>query len=156
VAGNGNSQNNSNALTLLKNGNLMISGSLSQGGDLRLKQNIKPLSNVLLKLKNIQPVSFSWKDINTYDEDKHIGIIAQELQKEYPELVTQDLNGYLNVEYSALSSLLLQALNEQQNKVKALEDKISALEDKTSILGALKTEFEEQKKSIQLLLAGIN
>lgn len=119
VCGNGTSTTTSNALTLYKNGNMTIAGTLTENSDIRLKENITPLKNVLSSVENITPVYYQFKNKQTHPEGTHIGFIAQEIEKEFPELVNKDSRGYLSVEYSNMTAVLLKSIKE----LKAEKDK---------------------------------
>lgn len=54
---------------------------------------------------------------------KHYGLIAQDLQKIYPDLVYEDANGYLSIEYTGLIPLLIQSIKELKNEVETLKTK---------------------------------
>jgi hypothetical protein len=91
-----------------------IAGTCSS--DVRLKQNIEPLSPVLDQLIQLQPVSYEWK-ADEYPEyhfgpERTTGLIAQEVEKVFPGMVATDERGYKAVNYSQLPLLLLQALRE--------------------------------------------
>jgi hypothetical protein len=91
-----------------------IAGTCSS--DVRLKQNIEPLSPVLDQLIQLQPVSYEWK-ADEYPEyhfgpERTTGLIAQEVEKIFPGMVATDERGYKAVNYSQLPLLLLQALRE--------------------------------------------
>ena len=94
--------------------------------DGRLKENIVPLTGALDKVKELRGVSFDWKELNEKEkttihshEGHDIGVIAQEIQAQYPELVTERENGYLAVDYVKLTAVLLQAIKELDAKVEA-------------------------------------
>lgn len=89
-----------------------------QSSDSRLKENIKRISNGTGKIKLVQ---FRWKDTGKIG----FGIIADELEKNYPSLVETDDRGYKTVNYT-----------------EALVVKISQLEDEIELL---KKELEELK-----------
>lgn len=93
------------------------SASPSASSDFRLKNNVQPLVGMLGKLAEIQGVSFSWKD----DGGQDMGVIAQEVQRVFPELVTTDSNGYLQVRYNGLIGALLAAVQELDAKVQKLQ-----------------------------------
>lgn len=85
--------------------------------DLRFKTNIMPLSGVLDKIARINVVSFSWAN----NHDKDIGVIAQEVEKIFPELVTKD-NSYgikdvRSVNYSGLGVVLAEGVKELSKEV---------------------------------------
>ena len=94
--------------------------------DERLKENIVPLTGALDKVKALRGVSFDWKELNEEEkstvhshEGHDIGVIAQEIQAQYPELVTERENGYLAVDYVKLTAVLLQSIKELDAKVEA-------------------------------------
>lgn len=95
--------------------------------DERLKENIIELDNALDKVNNLRGVSFDWKTLS--DEEKttihsheghDIGVIAQEVKEQYPELVEERDNGYLAVDYKKLTAVLIQAVKELSKKVDKL------------------------------------
>lgn len=83
--------------------------------DRRLKKNIRKLENPLNKILQLQAVSFDW-DENTNplqpSRKEDIGLIAQDVEKIFPELVTTGKNGYKSVSYSKLVSPLIGALQD--------------------------------------------
>ncbi len=94
--------------------------------DRRLKKNIKPLGSVLAGLEELQPVSFEWK--NDELSGVNIGLIAQDVEGVFPELVVTDKTGYKAIAYDQVSILLLAGFQEQQNKINELESRIDKLE----------------------------
>ena len=88
VAGNGSSSTPSNALTLLKNGNLTIAGMLTENSDRRLKTDIRPLGPALEKLASLPAVRFRFREGTNRPPGPQIGLIAQDVQEVFPELVT--------------------------------------------------------------------
>ena len=93
---------------------------LNTSSDKRVKKNIKPIKNALDMLDQIKGVSFDWKK----DSKKSYGVIAQELQKVFPELVggTEDS---LAVSYIPLIAILIEAVKEQQKQIDELKEKIN-------------------------------
>ena len=100
--------------------------------DKRLKENIVPIADALLKLNSLTGVEFDWTQnyMETHGgEDgvfirKHdVGVIAQQLQTVLPELVIQRNDGYLAVKYDRIVALLIEAIKELEQRVKDLEAK---------------------------------
>ncbi|MCK4664469.1 MAG: tail fiber domain-containing protein [Bacteroidales bacterium] len=115
VVGNGESTSiRNNALTLYKDGDMTIAGALTQNSDKRLKENIVNMENVLPNVLNINPVYFEFKNKKTHPSGRHIGFIAQEIEPLFPELIKKDSKGFLSIEYSNMTAVLLQAIKEQQ------------------------------------------
>ncbi|KFF18690.1 tail fiber domain-containing protein [Chryseobacterium sp. JM1] len=104
--------------------------------DKKLKDNIMPLKDLSSKLLNIKPYSYTFKskEGNTdkrADNDKlHFGFIAQEVEKEFPNLVTIDEKGNYALNYIEFIPLLLNELKEQKSEIKDLKERMAALEVK--------------------------
>jgi hypothetical protein len=109
-----------------------IAGTCSS--DIRLKKNIQPLIGVLDKVKELQPASFNWRSEEFpeygFGRQTDIGLIAQDVEKVMPDLVSVDERGYKTVNYSQIPLLTLQALREQQIIIENLEARIKILESK--------------------------
>jgi hypothetical protein len=93
--------------------------------DIRFKTNIFPISSSLEKIQQISGVEFDWiPDIKHGYEGHDVGVIAQELKKVLPEVVTTRDNGYLAVKYEKIIPLLIEAIKEQQNQIDELRTKL--------------------------------
>lgn len=112
-------------------------GSFSAISDERMKKEIVPFNSGLEKVLAIQPKKFKYNAVEgtpteNYPEiitDKQqYGVIAQDLQNVCPEMVTADENGFLSVDLSNLSLLLINAVKELNTKIGSLEARILALE----------------------------
>lgn len=117
---------------VIVNGSGTYSGSWTQASDERFKKNIKPVDNAIETLKKINGVQYEW-DIEKYPkkhfaEGKHIGLIAQEVEKVFPELVRTDSDGYKSIAYQNMVAVLLEAVKEQQNNIEYLNRKVETLE----------------------------
>ena len=129
VVGNGSgSSTRSNAFTLLKNGNLTIAGTLTENSDARFKLDVEPLGSVLPLLTGLRGVRYRWADPITAPEGPQIGLLAQEVQRDFPELVHADSEGKLSVAYGNFTAVLLTAIQEQQREIAALRERVAALE----------------------------
>ncbi|MCX2454092.1 tail fiber domain-containing protein [Pedobacter sp. PLR] len=93
--------------------------------DRRLKDHIETLSSTLQKIDQIRGVRFVYKDQTKYATGPKIGVIAQELQKVYPEMVTQGKDGFLKVDYTQLTGILIQAVKEQQVEIEELKTRMN-------------------------------
>nr|VFK25076.1 MAG: Chaperone of endosialidase [Candidatus Kentron sp. LFY] len=108
-----------------------IRGNNVSPSDSRLKKDIQPLENPLHKITQLRGVSFNWKD-EEKGTDREIGVIAQEVEKEYPELVSTDNEGYKSVAYGKLAAVLIEAIKAQQSRITELEDRIEDLQSQIS------------------------
>jgi|GEM_PF-4053897 len=117
-------------------------GAITEISDMRLKKNVEILPfDTLDRLLKLRGVSFEWRMDEFKDmklpAGKHIGMIAQEVEKEYPELVNTDSKGYKSIQYDKFTAVLLEGIKElkaQNDALKAandaLEKRVSALEKK--------------------------
>jgi hypothetical protein len=113
-------------------GNVNASTGYYQSSDLRLKQDIKPVAGALEKLMKIEGVSFQWKKEKTKD----YGVIAQNVEKVFPELVSQDKEGIKSVKYNGLTAPIIEAIRELKNENEAYKKRITALEARIDRLTA--------------------
>ena len=126
VIGNGTANDSrSDALTVLFDGTTTIAGDLSINSDARLKANIISLGSTLAKLLQIDGKSYTMKK----DENKKqkIGVLAQDIEKVFPELVSES-NGVKSVNYQGLVPVLINALKEQDSKMKEQDNKMNEQE----------------------------
>lgn len=100
--------------------NLVSNGEVTSYSDKRLKTDIRSLDNRGL----LNPVVY------TKDNKKQIGFIAQEVQEHYPELVSEDTNGYLSLNYQQLTAVLSSQINNLYSIINELKLEISRLKNK--------------------------
>ena len=134
VIGNGTADNaRSDAFKVMFNGDATVSKDLTVNGvvntssDARLKTDIMSLGGTLTKLLLIDGKSYT----TIKDGRQTIGVLAQDIQEVFPELVTTDDNDMLAVNYQGLVPVLINALKEQQaeiDKLKEQEERIARLE----------------------------
>lgn len=90
-------------------------------------ENLKDFSNDInvdfAKLKEIRKSYFTWKD----DEEGtlQIGTSAQDIQKVYPELVSEDHSGHLTVDYARLSLVALSAIDKLDERISKIENALN-------------------------------
>lgn len=92
--------------------------------DRRLKENIQPLPALLDRINKLNVYAYTLKQNPAHT--MQIGLIAQELEKEFPEIVNSTDEQY-TVSYAKLSVLILKALQEQDEEISALEIELNAL-----------------------------
>ena len=129
VIGNGtNSANRSDALVVKFNGDATLAGNLNINSDARLKSNIISLGSTLSKLLQIDGKSYTMKKDES--EKQKIGLLAQDIEKVFPELVSES-HGVKSVNYQGLVPVLINALKEQQaeiDRLKTQEERLERLE----------------------------
>ena len=96
--------------------------------DLRFKDNVATISGALNKVLSLNGVSFNWKSTGKAS----LGLIAQDVLKVFPELVSTDDQGILSLNYAGLSAPLIQAIKEQQDQIQLTNDKLQMTNDQLS------------------------
>jgi hypothetical protein len=137
-------------------GNIYMNGNLVSTSDMRLKKDIVKLNNTLDNLLKLNGVSFKRtnkpykravpdKNLEKTDPVKYqtmlneqgpkldtlstnFGLLAQDVQAEFPELVTKDNDGYLKLDYLGLIPVLIESIKQQNTVISNLNTKITNLE----------------------------
>ena len=118
----GTSDTFSNAFEVLFDGTTTIAGDLNINSDARLKANIISLGATLSKLLQIDGKTYTMKkDAN---HKKKIGLLAQDIEKVFPELVTET-NDIKSVNYQGLVPVLINAMKEQQEEIDSYKTELS-------------------------------
>lgn len=140
-------------------GNVRVTGTVTAqnitSSDSRLKENVLPLSSKKTKSLNtilsMNPVEYNMKQVyvesvgdtvqvqtKLYDEKsqqfrkKHYGLIAQELKEIYPDLVYEEDDGYLTIDYTGLIPILIQSVKELKSEIDDLRSARVANNSRTS------------------------
>lgn len=117
-------------MRIAPSGNGWIAGTWNEASDMRLKTDIAPLEDVFSRLDGIDGVYFNWNGEGGRDTTtRKIGLLAQEVQKAYPELVTEEDDGYLSVNQSGMVAPLLEAVKQLKKESDALKERLAELED---------------------------
>ena len=95
--------------------------------DKRLKENIVPFTSEK-SILDLPVYTFNFK--SDKNKKKHVGCLAQDLQEICPDLVNEDSQGYLSIEESKITYLLLEEVKELKKQVEELKGKINELEGK--------------------------
>ena len=110
-------------------GNFSANANVTAFSDIRLKTNIKVISNALDKVSKIRGVTFDRIDSGL----KQTGVIAQEVEKVLPEAVITDSKNMKSVAYGNMSGLLIEAIKELRDeittKLNTLEERLDRLEN---------------------------
>jgi hypothetical protein len=85
--------------------------------DASYKVNVAPINNATDIIKQLEGVGFNWKD----NGNKSYGVIAQELEKVIPDLVSGD--DVKSVNYNGLIAFLINAVKEMSDRIEELENK---------------------------------
>jgi hypothetical protein len=106
------------------------------GSDINFKEEIRPLENILSSISDLNVITYNYRvDEYThkgFPETRQLGVIAQEVQAVFPELVRKDKDGDLQVNYSQLSTIAIQAVKELSSLLEKTNERITQLEKKLS------------------------
>jgi prepilin-type N-terminal cleavage/methylation domain-containing protein len=127
------------------NGNTQVSGLLQANvlyaqsfvyettpSDMRFKSNIQPLAQSLNSLMKIDPVSY----IRNSDEAHKFGLIAQNVEQVYPELVKTGADGYKGVDYNGMIAPIIGAIQELKHENNVLREELSKQQKELKTLRA--------------------
>jgi hypothetical protein len=122
------------------------STGLNCSSDERLKTNITPLSSVIDTLSHVETVTYNWKANPTGTQQ--IGFLAQNLEQYYPQLVQQGFDGYYQVNYAAMTPILVEAIREMNLKVTNLALLTTGSADTETFKNSLRTWFADAGNGI--------
>lgn len=134
----------------------MRAAGVALSSDARFKRNIASINNPLGKVLALRGVEYDWKT-EQYPERKfnnrhQIGVIAQEVEKVFPEVVDTDKQGFKSVNYPALVAPVISAIKELYNKLVGVDARVAELERENALLKAqnqeLKKDVDQIKKSL--------
>jgi hypothetical protein len=124
--------------------------------DARLKKNVQQFPPVLDKLVQLRPVSYDWRSDEFpqlhLGNDRSSGLIAQELESVFPEMVSLDKKGFKRVNYSELPTLMLQAIRELKAENDSLRQELKAEEERWA---ARNQDRDDEHSEVARLRAGV-
>lgn len=114
----------SNALcATFEDTNLTVQGDVNSLSDVRTKENIETVENGLDLVSQLRGVWYN--KIN--NEDRKVGVIAQEVEEVLPEVVNTDTEGMKSVDYGKMVGVLIEAVKEQQAMIEEMKQEIEQL-----------------------------
>ncbi|MEP0264618.1 tail fiber domain-containing protein [Dokdonia sp.] len=133
---------------------IVRASSFISNSDRRFKQNIEPLENALEKINAMEGVSYQFKKskINEYNlpSEQQYGLIAQDVQKIAPDIVQEDEQGYLGIDYIKIIPLLIESVKEQQASIVTLQEENAALKEAIDQLTGGNTTSKKEKSEAKL------
>jgi Chaperone of endosialidase len=139
-------------------------GSCASPSDARLKMNIQSFGPVLDRLVALRPVHFEWNPTNPpkyrFAPGRNPGLIAQEVERVFPDMVTTGDDGYKRVYYNELPYLLLQGIRElkasndrQQTEIMDLSRAASEKDEQIATLTRQLKQMRESQARLNMLKA---
>ena len=130
-------------MTILAGGDIIMTQKLTANSDARFKTDITPMTGILPKLDQLRGVSYEPSklaaSLGQSSKLREIGVVGQELEKVFPELVVKSgPEQYRSVDYSRLSVVLLEAVKELKAETETLKSDRTRLEARVKSLEAEK------------------
>lgn len=142
--------------TLDVNGSVRGTSAYVNSSDLRFKRNIASVSDSLDKITQIRGVTFDWRTDEFPDKKfkttRDMGVIAQEVEKVFPEAVQTDPSGYKSVAYTELVAPLINAVKELYAKYLDQDQKIEMLRVRAEQAERKNAELEARLKRLENVL----
>jgi hypothetical protein len=112
--------------------------------DIRLKSDFVKIIDPLGIISSLRGFYYNW-NIGT-DKSRQLGLSAQDVEKVLPEIVSEGSDGYLSVEYSKLTPVLIEAIKEQQQQIESTKQENQQLKSELEVI-------KEKMERIEALLA---
>lgn len=100
--------------------------TLLASSDERLKRDIEPLGSSLEKISKLNGVTYYWKNPES-SKRKQVGVIAQEVEKQFPDLISHDQDGMMAVNYQGFVAPLIESVKELKARDEARSKEIEEL-----------------------------
>jgi hypothetical protein len=117
----------STGLTFNPSTGTVTAAVFSATSDERQKANINIITESLTKIQKIKGITFNYKQSG----NPGVGVLAQDVEYIFPELVSINSDGYKSVAYDGLIGLLIEAIKDQQQQIQILSEKIDSILEKT-------------------------
>jgi hypothetical protein len=116
--------------------------------DLRFKTNILAYPAVLAKIAQLNPVTFDWRaeefPERHFGTKPSFGLIAQDVERIFPDMVAEDDKGFKAVKYHKLPILMLAGMRELKAENDSLKSEIGKLQDQLASMLARLAELEKK------------
>ena len=115
---------------LYVSGNSYTTGSW-QSSDIKFKKDVASIEGLLPRLKQLRGVSYNWRreefPEKKFSDGQQYGLIAQEVEEIFPNLVKTDENGEKAIAYYQLIPMLLEAVKQQQKQIESMQQQLNNL-----------------------------
>lgn len=144
------------AYTLDVNGDARATGAVTAWSDVRTKKNIKVIPDSLQKILQIRGVTFDWRldefPDKRFKQTRDMGVIAQEIEKVFPEVVQTDKDSYKSVGYAQLVAPLIEAVKALYYKITGIERKVDRTVAEVDALKAENTELKQRLDRLEKMM----
>lgn len=141
-------------------GNICYTGTSAACSDRRYKENFQAINGALASLRQLNGQYYHWKQADfpslEFGKERQIGLIAQEVEAFFPEIVTTNSAGYKAVDYSRFSPILLEAVKELANQTEQQQAEIQELKRQNELLKQQLGEVAELRRMVLEMQASSN
>ncbi len=130
---------------------LVLNKSTGQYSDIRLKENITPNTSGLKEINALEVKNYTYK--KDKEKTKHVGVIAQQLQKIFPNAVTKDKDGYLQIRQEDIFYAMVNSIKELFAKIQDLTAKITGLDKRLTELEKENAQLKKQNAEFEKRLS---
>jgi hypothetical protein len=128
-----NTSTTSSGVALYASGSIYATGSVTAASDGRKKDNVSDIKNALNGILKLRGVTYTWNNKKESDigyGKTEIGVIAQEVEKVFPEVVKymEDVDEY-SVSYGNITAILIEAIKEQHSIITRQNDRLEKIEN---------------------------
>ena len=136
-------------------GDIHLTGTLTSDSDKRIKENIVRIEDAIQDIDTLKGYRYTRNDLN--DKEKiHIGVIAQEIEEKYPELISENSStGIKSVNYNGISAILIECVKSLKEDNKVLKEDNKALKEENKELKEKNNELENRMNTLYDKLEGI-
>lgn len=110
----------------------------------RFNQLLQTIPHALETLMHLRGVELQWIDKSKFDNKKHLGFTAQEVEPYLLEVVNKSNIGVYSLDYTSMTALLLEAMKQQQNQIEELRQQMSEYRELKAELDALRQELKQR------------
>ena len=102
-------------------GSITASGDIESTSDISIKENLEIIENPIDKIKELNGYTFN----KNGEEKRSAGLVAQEVEKVLPEVVSENSDGIKSLAYGNIVALLVETVKEQQKQIDELKQQLS-------------------------------
>lgn len=134
----------------VQGGGVNASGGFTNVSDINLKTNIEYLNSkdTLEKILTLRGIFFDWKNKEALGSERQLGLIAQDVEKVFPEVVTKNNEGILSLSYSYLVAAVIEAIKEIHTQFLEHSEELKSIKAQNI---QLKSEVTAQNQKLLLL-----
>lgn len=138
-------------------GSIRHQGDVSTLSDARIKQGVEPLDGALETVTQLRGIRYEWEDDTvadlSLDDDRHVGFLAQDVERVLPEAVDEDGNGWMGTIDDAFTPILVEAVKEQQamldEQAETIDAQAESIESHVETVAAQAETIDEQKETLE-------